>query len=270
MITSHSQRWRDRRGTYRPAGEVIVTRDYEVASIADDTTARAFVRQHHYSGSYPAARLRFGLYRRAELVGVVVLSQPVNDASLACLPGSGGERAELGRLVLLDDVPANGESWTLARCFELARAEGLVSLVSFSDPVPRANAAGGTTFSGHIGNCYQASNAAYAGRSKAETLRLLPDGRVLHNRMLAKIRARERGWRPAAALLERHGAAPLGEDDDARAWLAHWVARLTRPLRHTGNHKYLFGLTKAARRHLPASLPYPKFAPVQGALAFTA
>lgn len=33
VITSTCQRWRDKRGTYRPAGETIVTRDYEVADI---------------------------------------------------------------------------------------------------------------------------------------------------------------------------------------------------------------------------------------------
>lgn len=32
MLTPVAQRWRDRRGTYRPAGEVIDTRLYEVAS----------------------------------------------------------------------------------------------------------------------------------------------------------------------------------------------------------------------------------------------
>jgi hypothetical protein len=34
------------------------------------------------------------------------------------------EAVELGRLVLLDDVPANGESWFIARAFELLRARG--------------------------------------------------------------------------------------------------------------------------------------------------
>jgi hypothetical protein len=270
MITPLVQRWRDRRGVYRPAGEVIVPRDYEVAAIADDTTARTFVRRHHYSGSFPAARLRFGLYRRDALVGVVVLSQPVRDASLAGLPGAGLERAELGRLVLLDDVPANGESWMLARCFELAAHEGLVSLVSFSDPVPRTTSGGARVFAGHVGCCYQASNATYRGRTRAETRRLLPDATVFHNRAAAKIRKRERGWRPAMELLVSHGAEPLRDEEDATAWLARWLPRICRPLAHSGNHRYLFGLTRAARRHLPPSLPYPKFAPVQGSLAFSA
>lgn len=73
MITSVTQRWRDQRGSYRPAGEVIRPAEFEVAAIADDATAKAFVTRHHYSRRYPAARFRFGLYRRSELVGVAVL-----------------------------------------------------------------------------------------------------------------------------------------------------------------------------------------------------
>lgn len=73
------------------------------------------------------------------------------------------------------------------------------------------------------------------------------------------IRKRDRGWRYAAALLERHGAERLGENDDQRAWLARWVPALTRTLRHGGNHVYLWVLDKRLRKRLPASEPYPKF-----------
>lgn len=58
------QRWRDRVGSYRPAGEPIRTAEYELAPIATDREARAFVERHHYSGSYPAACARYGLHRR--------------------------------------------------------------------------------------------------------------------------------------------------------------------------------------------------------------
>ena len=52
------------------------------------------------------------------------------------------DAVELGRLVLLDEVPGNGESWFIARCFELLRREGIVGVLSFSDPVPRTTADG--------------------------------------------------------------------------------------------------------------------------------
>lgn len=258
MITASAQRWRARRDSYRPAGEPIRTADYEVAEIAGDTEAKGFVLEHHYSGSYPAARERFGLYRGANLVGVAVFSVPANAKALDPAPGDSLSRVELGRFVLLDDVPANGESWFLARCFECLRGEGYTGVVSFSDPVARTSASGATVFGGHIGTIYQATNACYLGTSKAERRRLLPDGSILHGRALAKIRKRDQGWRYSAALLEGHGAEPLTDGEDATAWLERWLPRLTRPLRHTGNHKYAWSLGRRGRKLLPDSMPYPK------------
>lgn len=258
MITDVCQRWRDRRAAYRPAGECIDARRYEVAPIADDRTARAFVEAHHYAASYPAARFRFGLFRGDELAGVAVFSHPCNNAVLACLPGDGLERTELGRFVLLDDVPANGESWMLARCFEQLAREGIVGVVSFSDPVPRTTADGRAVFLGHAGTIYQATNATYVGRARADMMRLLPDGSVLHRRALAKLRSRDRGWRYVADRIASAGAVPLLEREDAAAWADRWVPVVTRRLAHPGNHKYLFGLTKSAKRALPPGQPYPK------------
>ena len=42
------------------------------------------------------------------------------------------------------------------------------------------------------------------------------------------------------------------------AWLKTALDKVTRKLKHTGNHRYLFGLTSALKRHLPKSLAYPK------------
>jgi hypothetical protein len=259
MLTPIVQRWRDRRGVYRPAGETIVTAHYEVAAISDDRTARGFVVQHHYAASYPNARFRFGLYWGGLLVGVAVFSHPVNDRILDVFGGERREAVELGRLVLLDLVPGNAESWFIARCFELLRREGIRGVVSFSDPVRRTTADGRVVLAGHVGTIYQATNGIYTGRSKAERRLLLPDGTMIHNRALAKIRARDSRWRSAAKPLVRAGASPLRDDEDARAWVDRWATRLCRPLHHTGNHRYLFALDRATKRRLPASLPYPKF-----------
>jgi len=259
MITPVVQRWTHGRGSYRVAGEPIETRRYEVASIADDRTAKAFVVAHHYSGTYPAARFRFGLYRGHELVGVAVFSVPANPRSLAVLPGAAADSVELGRFVLVDDVPANGESWFLGRCFAQLRREGLAGVVSFSDPAPRTDVAGCVVFGGHLGTIYQAHNAAYLGRSRAELRRVLPDGSVVHNRALTKIRNRRRGWRYAVAQLVRAGARPLRDDEDPRRWLTRELARVSRPLRHPGNHKYAWTMHKRDARHLrELARAYPK------------
>lgn len=255
------QGWRCRRASYRPTGETFDARAHEVAEIAQDGIARAFVETHHYSGSYPAARRRFGLYRGPALVGVAVFSVPMNAAALSPLP-TGVEGAELGRFVLLDDVPTNGESWFFARCLDVLRRDGWAGVVTFADPEARATAAGETVFGGHLGRIYQASNAVYLGRATPRTLRILPDGSVFSARTAQKVRARERGWRYAVEQLVASGA-PVPANDDLRAWLPVALAATTRTQRHGGNHKYVIGLEASARAALPSSRPYPKVEPVR-------
>jgi hypothetical protein len=256
-----NQRWKNRNSSYRPAGELIRTVDYDIATIAGDREAREFIETHHYSKSYPAARFRFGLYHRGTLVGVAVFSVPCQDRVLTnVFPMPASLSVELGRFVLLDSVPGNGESWFLARIFRELRKESLVGVVSFSDPVPRRTAEGTIIHKGHIGTIYQAFNGIYLGRSPARTLRLLPDGSVLSERAIQKIRRSERGWNYAAQILRGFGADPISADPIH--WLEHWLPRLTRPLRHSGNHKYCWPLTAMARKLMPPSSPYPKNNPL--------
>lgn len=262
MITNVAQRWKDHRGIYRPAGEVIITAHYEVA-LLPEREAKFFVEQHHYAGSMPAARWCFGLYWGPFLVGVAVFSYPVNDLVItSVLPGTAIESVELGRLVLLDSVPGNGESFFIARCFDLLRKESLIGVVSFSDPVARTTLAGETIFRGHAGTIYQALNAVYTGRATARTLRLLPDGTVFSDRTAQKIRKGEKGAVYAAAQLVKAGARKIDvttlSEEDRRAWLREAVAKVTRPLKHAGNFKYVWALQKRDRKHLPPSQPYPK------------
>lgn len=140
----------------------------------------------------------------------------------------------------------------------ILRREELLGVVSFSDPVARRRADGTSVFAGHIGTIYQAHNGRYLGRSTARTLHILPDGTVFSARSAQKIRARERGWRYSASVLERLGADVLGPQEDAGAWLRLWLPRLTRTLRHPGNHRYAWALSRRIRRHLPESQTYPK------------
>lgn len=260
-----NQRWRFRRTSYRPPNEVIDTARYEVAPLPGDLVAKQFILTHHYARSYVAARFRFGLYTHDRLVGVAVFSHPVTDAVLTNLfPGDARESCELGRFVLLDEVPGNGESWFLARCFHHLRQTGIRGVVSYSDPVPRTTSEGVRVHIGHIGTCYQASNARFLGRATPRTLRLLPDGRVFHDRAAQKIRGGERGWESAAALLESYGATTAPRARLARIeWFDHWRDKLTRRVRHAGNYKYAWGFDRATRRCLPRSLPYPKFIEAQ-------
>jgi hypothetical protein len=257
-VTALVQRWRAGRDHYRPAGEVIRPVEYEVAEISE-AIAKAFVVEHHYSKSYPAARFRFGLYRRGALAGVAVYSHPCNDRVLTRTFGvPATEAVELGRFVLLDEVPGNGETWFLARTFARLRSE-VAGVVSFSDPVARSSAAGLVVFPGHIGTIYQAHNAAYLGRGTARTLRLLPDGRVLSARSLQKVRAVERGWRYAVEQLVGAGAPAPTSGEDLSPWLARALRAVTRTIRHPGNHRYAWAFSRALARRLERR-PYPKAA----------
>lgn len=251
-----NQRWLFREDRYRPPTETIRTSDYEVAPI-EEATAKLFVQTHHYSASYPAAKFRFGLHRHDQLVGVAVFSIPMQWAVLKPLPGPPELSTELGRFVLLDEVPGNGETWFLGRCFAGLREKKQRGVVSFSDPTPRTTLAGRQIFAGHVGTIYQAMNAVHLGRSKARTLRVLPNGCILNDRTISKIRGAERGRGYASKILEAHGADLLGGGDPV-AWLQRWIPLLTKPLRHPGNWKYAWTLNRRDHRALPASLPYPK------------
>lgn len=252
-----SQRWTDKVESWRPGHEPVRVGQYEIADLAE-LEAKAFVERHHYSGSYPAARFRYGLYGTGgELVGVAVFSHPTNDATLRVFDVGHGEATELGRLVLVDKVPGCGESLFVGECFRrLRREHGVRGVVSFSDPVRRTALDGHVVLPGHVGIVYQALSAVYAGRSKPDTLRLLSDGTAFHRRAISKIRNGERGWEREVAKLQAYGAGKL--DREPRAWLEEWLPRVTRPLDHGGNHRYLWGFDKHVRRALPPTLPYPE------------
>ena len=264
------QRWRERRDSYRPAGEPIDPTRYGV-DVVPEGVARAFVQAHHYSASFPAARLSVGMFRargtsQPDLVGVAVFSVGiVHDRSIGrwCgLPGSEG--VELGRFVLTDDVEANGETWFLRRSFEAVRAAlpGVRSVLAYSDPVPRAAEDGRAIMPGHVGTIYQAHNGRYLGRGRARALVLAPDGSVVSDRALSKIRNDERGQAYAVRELIRHGAPPPLDSEDGRAWVARALREGPyRTLRHPGNHVYAWPLdSDAGRTFAPIAGQRPKVA----------
>jgi hypothetical protein len=262
MLTLQCQRWRDRRGSYVPAGEPIDPRDFTV-DVLEEARARPFVAQHHYSGTYPAARLAVGLFRRRELVGAAVFSVGMQDAAIPKWTGVDSHQGcELGRLVLLDDVAANGESWFLARAFRALRAEKpeLEAVLSYADPVSRRDAAGAIVKPGHVGTIYQALGARYRGRASKRTDYFTRCGRHVSRRALSKIRLDEVGAGYAADQLVALGLErQAGEDGLA------WIVRLESTgelvkARHPGNHTYAFALTPAAKSAGAAldEHPYPK------------
>lgn len=270
MITNRSQRWRDQRDAYVPNASVISTSEYGVEVIDCMAEAKPFVMRHHYSRSFPASRLSLGLFRRtgvepARLVGVATFSQSMNNRCVPIHTGLDDHRqgVELGRLVLLDEVAGNGETWFLSRAFRALRREkpAVQAVISYADPMIRVDASGSVVKPGHVGQVYAVMGAAYRGRATARRETVTCDGQVFSDRDLSKIRAQETGHRYAEAELVSRGARDRAFGEDPAAWLRSLYDEGTLRRRpHPGNHAYSFELTNAARiagRALPR-LEYPR------------
>lgn len=268
------QRWRRGRESWRPGAEPIDPSRYEVEPIVE-SVARDFVVSHHYSGSYPAASVRVGLFRRSlgfrrELAGVAVFSTPAQAAAIPFWTGTDAG-LELGRFVLVDEVEGNGETWFLSRALAVLQAErpALRAVLSYSDPMGRTSADGRVVTPGHVGTIYQAANARHVGRARAEWRFLDRDGRELSRRARSKIRNDERGAAGAYERFLEQGAPPRRPFEDGPTYIARALAEgvasgAFRRVRHPGNLAYVFGLGAARKATLEAlphpALPYPKAA----------
>lgn len=257
------QRWRDRRAQYRLADAARFDPSIHAVDVLDRAPATRFIVSHHYSGSMTTNRLNVGLFRVRRLVGVAVFGVPSSQSSIpkrtGGLPSSAG--VELARLVLLDEIEANAETWMLARAFRLLRLAlpEIRAVVSYSDPLPRTTLDGSVVMPGHVGIIYQSLNAIYTGRSKSRTMYLGPGGHEVPPRTLSKLRNGERGDGYAYARLRELGAPPRRHLEDARAYVARALREGPfRALRHPGNHAYVWAFDAADRSTLPRSLPYPK------------
>lgn len=256
-MLDRSQRWRERRQKFVPGSDTFRPEEFSVDVIRCARDAKPFVEQHHYSGTFPATRLSCGLFRngaggRSELVGVCAFSVPVNNASIAKHTGLEDPLAgvDLGRLVLLDDVAANAESWFVTRAFRLLRAEkpGVISVVAYSDPVPRVSVTGETVLPGHVGTVYRALSARFRGRSSRRTDLLLPSGQAFSPRAVSKLKSGDVGAAYAERQLLSEGAPSRDPGEEAAAWLARLTAEgFLRRSRHPGNLVFSFPLTKAAK-----------------------
>lgn len=265
------KRWRNRDERWVNPDRLFDPRGFGVEPILE-RDAKPFVLAHHYSGTFPAARCSIGLVHisptgRRELAGVAVFSVPAQRAVVphyTGLPENDG--TELGRFVCVDDVAFNGESWFLARSFRLLRElkPNIRAIVSYADPLERRDACSGTLYKrAHWGQIYQASNALYAGRATARTLILTPNGSIVSERAISKIRNQERSHDYAERALLAAGADPRAFGEDPSAWLDRVLASPTfRRLRHPGNLVYVFGLDDSARTSIrtanPIVQPYPR------------
>lgn len=275
-VSDLCQRWHRKTPSWRhaSAGGFDPAR-YAVSEIAE-AHAQRFVADHHYLSGYPSARFRYGLLDRAPraevsnaialdghaawLVGVAVLGVPMNRPVLTNpFPGFTPyyQSIELSRLVLLDEVASNAESWFVEKVFRRAAAGGIRGVIAFSDPVPRPGPSGRLIMPGHVGTVYQALNGWYLGRSTPSSDLRLADGSDFSRRTRSKVTGRESGHRAvvnrlAALYRQQHGHDPAAFTDDTNA--SNWLRQVldgigyTR-VRHRGKHRYAFLLNAGDRRH---------------------
>lgn len=256
------QRWLKCREAYRPAGEPFQPGRHEVIEL-EEADAKDFVTKHHYSGSYPAARLRVGLMRcGVGLAGVAVFSVPMNEAIIPKHCGVGPRAGvELGRFVLLDEVEGNGETWFLARAFAMLERKlvEVLSVLSYADPMPRIDAEGRKFSPGHVGTIYQAHNGRYTGQTVGKWLWLSRDGRVIAPRALSKIRNDEQGAAGAYQMLRRSGAPERNPLETGAAYVSRALSEGPfRKVKHPGNHAYTWPVGQHKRERRASGLPYPK------------
>lgn len=268
MMGQADKRWLSREERWRkPADRELFDPSSYGVEVVPEREARALVCEHHYSGSFPAARLSVGLLRAAgavrELVGTAVFSVPMNQRAVTAHAGvEAAAGVELGRFVCLPSVAYNGETWFLRRALKALQAEksGVRAVLSYADPMERATASGLLCKPAHAGTIYQGSNAAFLGRARARWLWLTAAGNVVSERSLSKIKAQHRGHRYAESQLVDAGADPRRFGEDPAGWIGRiLVAPTFRRLKHPGNFTYVFGLDSEVRaRAIANSLTYPK------------
>lgn len=253
LTAAGAQRWREGRYRHRPEGEPFEPKAHGLEPL-DRATAQAFVQRHHYAGSYPAARRAYGLYRAfSGLVGVVVFARSQQDATAArYAPGCDPAHVvELSRLVLLDEVETNGESWTVRRALELLHRDlpEVRLVLSYSDPVIRRRADGSPILPGHVGTVYQALAATYHGRAKRRRLVLTPTGEVVSERAVEKLKSGDRGAEGLYQRLLAWGAPPIRRGEPAPAYVDRALQEGPfRVLVHPGNHAYTWALDPSLAR----------------------
>lgn len=126
-----------------------------LVTTVDAKTASAVVVAHHYLHRRPPISHAFGVYRRAELLGVVTYGVPASrHLQKSAGPANPDEVLELNRLWLDDVLPANSESWFVSRTLRMLPPR---IIVSYADPLH-----------GHYGYIYRALNFHYAGWTDME------------------------------------------------------------------------------------------------------
>jgi hypothetical protein len=168
------------------------TANYTVQKI-NSSVGKEFVKEHHYSHGIHNGPMCYGLFDGLDLVGVCAFATPCSENVCASIFGIEYKRSvtELHRLVLLDRIPKNAESWFIVRALKQLKIDRPYynAVISFADATQ-----------GHIGVIYQATNALYTGMSGKATFYLDETNRLRHPRQngvnTTPAIAASKNWKP--------------------------------------------------------------------------
>jgi hypothetical protein len=158
-----------------PTVALFRKQDWVVAEVSL-SCAQQFIRKHHYSKGCSNTRvLTTGLFRRgwfweSDCVGVTLWIPPTNSAARAIAPERWTGVLACSRLVILDEIPTNAESFLLRHSMRFLDRKKWPVLVSYSD-----------SWQGHNGTIYRASGWRDDGQTSAEAVYQL-NGRSLSRR----------------------------------------------------------------------------------------
>lgn len=211
-------------------------RDYSEAVRRDDYTvfptsfpsAKRFIEKWHYAhGMMNGPTLCIGLFRDIDwqtkkgiMVGALAFATPCSERVRASVFGTDHKAhvTELHRLVLLDEVPHNAESFMIGaslRWLKKLRPD-LWAVLSFSE-----------TERGHTGGIYAASNAFWCGWADGSRMYLDETGRRRHKRQCGKNIKREEaralGWQEVISGRKARYLFTQPESRTHRRWMEEHV-----------------------------------------------
>jgi hypothetical protein len=246
------QRWLHQKTTFIPPSDCFKATRAK-AEVIPFRMAADFVTTHHYSGAVGTCRLAVGLFYKPSpfepdfLGGVAIIGNPIQPASIRSYfegmdPSLG---VEMNRLVLLDSIPFNAESFLIGRALRMLRRKSpeLRGVLSYCDPMPLYTADGRLSKRGHSGVVYRCTNAAYRGKSKPRIQYLNADGRVVSERSISKLRLGEAGDDGMYRQLLALGAPERRSDEKVEEYIKRALTEGPfRRQRHAGKNVFAWEL----------------------------
>lgn len=171
---------------------IVSFRDEYTVRKMNSKQGKEFIKEHHYSKGCHNGPMCYGMFDSSDvLVGVCAFATPCSENVRRSVFGEEMKSTvtELHRLVLLDEIPPNAESWFIAKALKLLKQDKpeYRAVLSFADATE-----------GHVGTIYQATNALFCGTSGKATFYFDVTGRLRHPRQngvnISKQEALNRGW----------------------------------------------------------------------------